>query len=71
VKIENFFSGLKRHNVYAARGEKAKAFEWLQIPFDNHDTGTVTLLVDSLLRGLRDDPRYKSFLARLGLPAPL
>jgi TolB-like protein/tetratricopeptide (TPR) repeat protein len=56
--------------VYAVRGERDKAFEWLQISFDNHDTGTLTLLVDPLLRGLRDDPRYKSFLAKLGLPAP-
>jgi TolB-like protein/Tfp pilus assembly protein PilF len=56
--------------VYAVRGEKDKAFEWLQISFDNHDTGTLTLLVDPLLRGLRDDPRYKNLLARLGLPAP-
>jgi TolB-like protein/Flp pilus assembly protein TadD len=65
-----------RHNlayqiaeVYAVRGEKDKAFEWLQISFDNHDTGTLTLLVDPLLRSLHDDPRYKNFLARLGLPA--
>jgi serine/threonine-protein kinase len=56
--------------VYAVRGEKDKAFEWLQISFDNHDTGTLTLLIDPLLRGLRDDPRYKNFLAKLGLPAP-
>jgi len=55
--------------VYAVRGEKNKAFEWLQISFDNHDTGTLTLLVDPLLRGLRDDPRYKTLLAKLGLPA--
>ena len=54
--------------VYAVRGEKDKAFEWLQISFDNHDTGTLTLLVDPLLRGLRDDPRYKNLLAKLGLP---
>jgi TolB-like protein/Tfp pilus assembly protein PilF len=54
--------------VYAVRGETDKAFEWLQISFDNHDTGTLSVLVDPLLRGLRDDPRYKSFLAKLGLP---
>ena len=54
--------------VYAVRGEKDKAFEWLQISFDNHDTGTLTLLIDPLLRGLRDDPRYKNLLAKLGLP---
>jgi TolB-like protein len=55
--------------VYAVRGETDKAFEWLQISFDNHDTGTLTLLIDPLLRGLRDDPRYKNLLAKLGLPA--
>jgi len=55
--------------VYAVRGETDKAFEWLQIAFDDHDTGTLTLLVDPLLRGLRDDPRYKSLLIKLGLPA--
>jgi TolB-like protein len=55
--------------VYAVRGEKDRAFEWLQISFDNHDTGTLTLLTDPLLRGLGDDPRYKKFLVKLGLPA--
>jgi TolB-like protein len=55
--------------VYAVRGETDKAFEWLQIAFDNQDAGTLSLLVDPLLRGLRDDPRYKSLLAKLGLPA--
>jgi TolB-like protein len=55
--------------VYAVRGETDKAFEWLQISFDNHDSGTLSLLIDPLLRGLRDDPRYKNLLAKLGLPA--
>jgi serine/threonine-protein kinase len=55
--------------IYAVRGEKDKAFEWLQISFDNHDTGTLALLVDPLLRSLRDDPRYNKLLAKLGLPA--
>jgi TolB-like protein/Flp pilus assembly protein TadD len=55
--------------VYAVRGEADKAFEWLQIAFDDHDTGSLALLVDPLLRGLRDDPRYKALLTKLGLPA--
>jgi serine/threonine-protein kinase len=56
--------------VYAVRGEIDKAFEWLQISFDNHDGGTLSLAVDPLLRGLHDDPRYKNLLAKLGLPGP-
>ena len=55
--------------IYAVRGEADKAFEWLQISFDDHDGGTLSLSVDPLLRGLRDDPRYNKFLAELGLPA--
>jgi TolB-like protein/Flp pilus assembly protein TadD len=56
--------------VYAVRGVKDKAFEWLQIAFDDRDAGMLSLLVDPLLRSLRDDPRYKNLLAKLGLPAP-
>ena len=56
--------------VYAVRGEKDKAFEWLQVSFDDRDAGMLGLLVDPLLRGLRDDPRYKTLLAKLGLPGP-
>jgi TolB-like protein/Flp pilus assembly protein TadD len=55
--------------IYAVRGEADKAFEWLQISFDDHDGGTLGLAVDPLLRGLRDDPRYKNLLVKLGLPA--
>jgi len=54
--------------VYAMRGEKGKAFEWLQIAFDDRDAGMLSLLVDPLLRGLRDDPRYKNLVAKVGLP---
>src|SRR5213083_555540 len=46
--------------VYAVRGEKEKAFEWLRIAFDHHDTGMLALLVDPLLDSLSDDPRYKN-----------
>jgi serine/threonine-protein kinase len=56
--------------AYAVRGETDKAFEWLQIAFDNHDGGTLSLAVDPLLRGLHEDPRYKNLLAKLGLPGP-
>jgi serine/threonine-protein kinase len=56
--------------VYAVRGEADKAFEWLQISFDDRDAGALGLLVDPLLRGLHDDPRYKNLLAKLGLSGP-
>jgi len=54
--------------VYAVRGEKEKAFEWLQIALDNHDTGMLALLVEPLLKSLRDDPRYKTLVAKMNFP---
>ena len=55
--------------VYTVRGEKEKAFEWLQIAFDHHDTGMLALLVDPLLNSLRDDPRFKALVAKMNFPA--
>jgi len=57
--------------VYAWRGETEKAFEWLQIAFDHHDTGMLGLLIDPLMRSLRHDPRYNDMLGKMGLPVPL
>jgi TolB-like protein/tetratricopeptide (TPR) repeat protein len=57
--------------VYASRGETEKAFEWLQVSLNNHDTGTLSLLIDPLMRGLQHDARYSGLLAKLGLPVRL
>jgi serine/threonine-protein kinase len=54
--------------VYAWRGETNKAFEWLQISLDNHDTGLLSLLIDPLMRNLRHDSRYSEMLSKVGLP---
>ncbi len=54
--------------IYAVRAEADKAFEWLQTSFDSRDGGTLSLLIDPLLRGLHDDPRYKNLVAKLGMP---
>ena len=56
--------------VYAVRGEKDKALDWLQVSFDDRDAGMLSLLVDPLFAGLRDNTRYQGFLAKLGLPIP-
>ena len=69
MKVNNFFAELRGRTVYEIARETDKPFEWLQISFDNHDSGTLALLVDPLLRGLRDDARYKNLLVKLGLPA--
>jgi tetratricopeptide (TPR) repeat protein len=53
--------------VYALRGENDKAFEWLQISLNNHDTGLLSLLIDPLMRGLQHDSRYGRILENVGL----
>jgi serine/threonine-protein kinase len=55
--------------VYAMRRETDKAFEWLEIAFDNHDGGMPSMLVDPVLRNLRNDPRYKALVAKMNFPA--
>jgi hypothetical protein len=55
-------------DVYAWRGETDKAFERLQVSFDN--TGTLSLLIDPLMRGLHHDARYNGLLTKIGLPVP-
>jgi serine/threonine-protein kinase len=54
--------------VYAWRGETDKAFEWLQVSLENHDTGLLSLLIDPLMQGLRLDVRYRDVLKKIGLP---
>ena len=55
--------------VYAVRGEADKTFEWLQTAFDQRDGGTLSLLVDPLLRNFHGDPRYKNLVIKLGMPS--
>ena len=66
IRQDRDFAAYQIAEVYAWRGETEKAFEWLQIAFDNHDTGMLSLLIDPLLRGLRHDQRYHSFRVKMG-----
>ena len=54
--------------VYAWRGEKDKAFEWLERAYTQHDGGLVEMKVDLLLADLHGDPRYQAFLRKMNLP---
>ena len=54
--------------VYAWRSETDKAFEWLEISLKNHDTGLLSLRIDPLMKGVRQDARYNDLLAKVGLP---
>ena len=53
--------------VYAGLGNKDKAFEWLEKAFQNkEDLAVIRWRIH--YESLRDDPRYKDLLKRMGLP---
>jgi serine/threonine-protein kinase len=54
--------------VYAWRGEKDKAFEWLQRGYDRHDGGLCNIKIDALLFSLRGDARFGAMLKKMKLP---
>ncbi len=55
--------------VYAWRGERDLAFEWLDRAYAQHDSGMPLLKADPLLAKLREDARYVALLRRMNLPA--
>ena len=53
--------------VYAWRGEKDKAFEWLERAYRQQDGGLIGIKSDPLLASLRPDRRYVAMLRKLNL----
>ncbi len=54
--------------VYAYRGEVDKALEWLDRAYRQHDSGLVTVKVDSLLNNLRHNPNFIDILKKMHIP---
>ena len=54
--------------AYVGLGEKDKAFEWLEKDFQTRDGYLVTIRWTIPFEPLRDDPRFKDLLIRMGLP---
>jgi serine/threonine-protein kinase len=53
--------------VYAYRGEKDQAFEWLERARRQHDSGLMSIRDDPFYVNLRGDPRWDAFLHTVGL----
>jgi len=53
--------------VHAYRGDKDKAFEWLERTRQQRDPGLAGLRKDPLLTNIQDDPRWNTFLHTMGL----
>jgi TolB-like protein/tetratricopeptide (TPR) repeat protein len=54
--------------IYAARKNPDRTFYWLERAYNQHDGGLSDLKIDPYFRSLRNDPRYKSLLRKVGLP---
>jgi TolB-like protein/Flp pilus assembly protein TadD len=54
--------------AYMGLGEKAKAFEWLEKDFEARNGKLMEVRWQVQFETLRDDPRYKDLLRRMGLP---
>ena len=53
--------------VYAWRGQKDQAFQWLERAYLQHDGGLSEIQGDPTLVALRTDPRYQAFLVKMKL----
>jgi hypothetical protein len=54
--------------AHAFRGNKDRAFEWLERAYAKRDSDLYYVKGDPLLRNLESDPRYKAFLRKMNLP---
>ena len=54
--------------IYAWRGEKDHAFEWLERAYVQQDSGLSALKFDPLLHNLRVDRRYTALRKKMNLP---
>jgi tetratricopeptide (TPR) repeat protein len=55
--------------VYAALGDKDRAFEWLEKVYQDHSYYVVWLNIDPVFDQMRADPRFQDLLVRIGLAA--
>ena len=53
--------------IYAYRGEKSKAFEWLKRAFRQRDSGLTEMKGDPLLHNIEKNPRYSAFMKKMKL----
>jgi hypothetical protein len=54
--------------IHVARNNLDRTFYWLDRAYKQHDGGLADLKVDPYFRGVKNDPRYKSLLRKVGLP---
>jgi serine/threonine-protein kinase len=61
------FAAYQIAEIYAWRGQKDLAFQWLERAYTQHDGGMIEIKSDPLLASLHADPRYQAFLRKMNL----
>jgi tetratricopeptide (TPR) repeat protein len=54
--------------IYASRGDRDRAFEWLERAYGNRDGGLTEIKSEPSFAALRGDPRYTALLRKMSLP---
>jgi len=55
-------------SLYAAAGDAASAFRWLDQCYARHEPGLLHIVADPLFDPVRPDPRFDALLRRIGIP---
>jgi serine/threonine-protein kinase len=61
------FAAFQVGEIYAWRGQKDLAFQWLERAYTQHDGGLTEIKNDPLLASLHADPRYQAFMRKMNL----
>jgi TolB-like protein/Tfp pilus assembly protein PilF len=61
------FAAFQIAEIYAWRGQKDLAFQWLERAYTQHDGGLTEIKTDPLLESLHADPRYQAFMRKMKL----
>jgi hypothetical protein len=67
LKKEGDIASFEIAQGHAARGEIDEAFEWLERGYQIRDSGLQWVKVAVVLRPLHSDPRWQTFLEKMGL----
>jgi TolB-like protein/Tfp pilus assembly protein PilF len=67
----NYVAPVYNALIYIGLDEKNRAFEWLEKAYQEHDLNLVAFGTDPMVDSLREDPRFRSLLKRMGLMSHL
>jgi TolB-like protein/tetratricopeptide (TPR) repeat protein len=64
----SYVSPVSLYGVYFNLGDKDSAFAWTDRALEERSNGVVYIAVDRYFDNVRDDPRYRQIVRRVGLP---